>query len=148
MFLYLQFALTACKHNLLSRWHLSLPKYRGCLHTAMSANICLAVLALSVRLASPIWFHQLVQRLGQVSEDAGSSLKFLVEHPTGLPVHSTTQIMADLKRILHNHICSALTSQQAIFIDAFEMPGLPLEFKGLGLAQKTPHFAQDGSAKH
>ena len=106
----------------------------------MSGKICLAVVALSVRLAGPVWLHQLVQRLGQVSEDAGSSLKLLVEHPAGLPIHSTTQIMADLKRILHNHICSALTSQQAILIDTSETSGLSLQFKGLGLPQKTLHF--------
>ena len=65
-------------------------------------------LATSVRLASPVWLHQLVERLRQVSEDAGSSFKLFVQHPAGLPVHGTTQIMADLKWILHSQTCFEL----------------------------------------
>lgn len=38
VFPYLLNALTAREHNVLSHWHLSLPKRWGCLHTAMSGE--------------------------------------------------------------------------------------------------------------
>ena len=62
----------------------------GACRVGLIGEMGLVVIASSVRFASPVRFHQLVKWLGQVSEDAGSSLKLFVEHPAGLPVHGAT----------------------------------------------------------
>ena len=70
--------------------------------SCVTAYRCNCVLVgLLLRQCGSIEIKELVKGIDVVAQQGCCSLKFLMEHPTGLPVHSAPQIMGGLKGVLH-----------------------------------------------
>ena len=78
----------------------------------VKAHHCSCVLVgLLLRQCRSVYIKELVKGIDVVTQQGCCSLKLLMEHPAGLPVHSPPQVMGGLEGVLHGR-AECLSSAQ------------------------------------